>query len=114
MTRFVPNAEGSSAVVNAMYLPVLLLSGAFFPVHGLPDFLQWISEALPLSHLLDAMRSVFVDGGVGRDDLGGLLVVVALGRRRRRGRPAHLPVGAERRVTYPPDVFVGRSRANGS
>ena len=79
VTRFVPNAEGSSAVVNAMYLPVLLLSGAFFPVHGLPDFLQWIAELLPLSHLLDAMRSVFIDGGVGRDELGGLLVVVLWG-----------------------------------
>ena len=74
-----PNAEGSSAIVNAMYLPVLLLSGAFFPVHGLPDFLQWFADALPLTHLLDAMRSVFVDGGVGSDDLGGLLVVVLWG-----------------------------------
>ena len=36
VTRFVPNAEGSSAVVNAIYLPVLLLSGAFFPVDDLP------------------------------------------------------------------------------
>ena len=79
VTRFVPNAEGSSAVVNAMYLPVLFLSGAFFPVHGLPDFLQWFADALPLTHLLDAMRSVFIDGGVGSDDLGGLLVVVLWG-----------------------------------
>jgi ABC-2 type transport system permease protein len=79
VTRFVPNAEGSSAVVNAMYLPVLFLSGAFFPVHGLPAFLRWFADALPLTHLLDAMRSVFVDGGVGSDDLAGLLVVVLWG-----------------------------------
>ena len=40
-------------------------------MHGLPDFLQWLAEALPLTHLLDAMRSVLIDGGVGRDELAG-------------------------------------------
>ena len=79
VTRFVPNAEGSSAVVNAIYLPVLFLSGAFFPVHGLPEFLQWFADALPLTHLLDAMRAVFIHGGIGRDELQGLLVVVLWG-----------------------------------
>ena len=48
-------------------------------MHGLPDFLQWFADALPLTHLLDAMRSVFIDGGVGGDELAGLLVVVVWG-----------------------------------
>ena len=52
--RFVPTAEGSSAIVNAIYVPMLLLSGAFFPVDELPAFLEWLAEALPLTHLLDA------------------------------------------------------------
>jgi ABC-2 type transport system permease protein len=78
-TRIVPSAEGSSAVVNAIYVPVLVLSGAFFPVSGMPTVLRWISDALPLSHLLSAMQAVFIDGGMGRDELLGLLVVVAWG-----------------------------------
>jgi ABC-2 type transport system permease protein len=77
VSPLVPNAEGSSAVVNAMYVPVLLLSGAFFPVDELPDFLEWLAEALPLTHLLDAMRAVLADGGLSGDDLAGLLVPIA-------------------------------------
>jgi ABC-2 type transport system permease protein len=78
-TRFVPNAEGSSAVVNAIYLPVLFLSGAFFPVSDMPDFLRWIADALPLTHLLTAMRAVVSHGQLGADDAAGLLVVIAWG-----------------------------------
>jgi len=78
-TRIVPNAEGSSAVVNAIYLPVLFLSGAFFPTSRMPAILKWIAEALPLTHLLRAMRAVFLRGGVDGSDLAGLLVLVAWG-----------------------------------
>jgi ABC-2 type transport system permease protein len=77
VSPLVPTAEGSSAVVNAIYLPMLLLSGAFFPVSELPRFLEWLAEALPLTHLLDAMRSVLQDGGLSGDDLAGLLVPLA-------------------------------------
>ena len=76
LTPLLPTAEGSSALVNAVYLPMLMLSGAFFPVSRLPGFLRWASEALPLTHLLDAMRAVFRSGGVDRGDLVGLLVPV--------------------------------------
>jgi ABC-2 type transport system permease protein len=78
-TRVVPNAEGSSAVVNAIYLPVLFLSGAFFPVKDLPRLLQWIADGLPLTHLLSAMRVVMRAGAVSGSDAAGLLVVVAWG-----------------------------------
>jgi ABC-2 type transport system permease protein len=79
VSPLVPTAEGSSAVVNAIYLPMLLLSGAFFPVDELPPFLEWLAEALPLTHLLDAMRSVLEDGGLSGDDLAGLAVTVGWG-----------------------------------
>jgi ABC-2 type transport system permease protein len=78
-TRLVPNAEGSSAVVNAMYLPILFLSGAFFPVKDLPPLLQWIADLLPLTYLLSAMRSVVRHGSLQQSDLAGLLVLVAWG-----------------------------------
>ena len=78
--RFVPNAEAAPAVVNAVFFPVLFLSGTFFPVHGLPDFLQWLADALPLTHLLDrdAQPCSSTAASAG-DDLGGLLVVVLWG-----------------------------------
>ena len=79
VTPRVPNAEGSSAVVNAIYLPVLVLSGAFYPVDGMPGALRWVSDALPLTHLLRAMEDVFVRDGVSGTHAAGLGVVVAWG-----------------------------------
>ncbi len=72
VTRLVPSAEGSSAVVNAIYLPVLIVSGSFYPVDDLPAVLRLAAEALPLSHLLTALQDVFVDGGVRRGHLASL------------------------------------------
>jgi ABC-2 type transport system permease protein len=66
VTSAVKSAEGSSAVVNAIYLPMVFISGAFFSVDALPGFLQAIADVLPLTYLLDLVRDVFVDGeGLG-------------------------------------------------
>ena len=46
---------------NAITLPMMFLSGAFFPVDQLPEAVRWAVQVLPLTHLLGAMRA-FVDG----------------------------------------------------
>jgi len=46
---------------NAVTLPMMFLSGAFFPVSQLPEVVGWAVQALPLTHMLSAMRA-FVDG----------------------------------------------------
>src|SRR4051794_33893971 len=38
-TALVRSAEGSSAVINAVYLPMAILSGTFFTTEGYPTFL---------------------------------------------------------------------------
>jgi ABC-2 type transport system permease protein len=62
ITGLVRSAEGSSAVVNAIYLPMTFLSGAFFSPDAFPDFLEAIAEVLPLTWFLRLCRSLFVDG----------------------------------------------------
>lgn len=74
---FVPSAEGSSAVISALYLPLLGLSGAFFPLDRLPTALHELADLLPLSHLLSALRAAYSGGGLDRHDLAGLLVTLA-------------------------------------
>lgn len=76
-TAVVRSSEGSSAIVNAIYLPMIFISGVFFSVDALPGFLEAIADVLPLTYLLDLIRSVFVDG----DDLASswrAILVVAL------------------------------------
>jgi len=36
--------------------PMLLLSGVFYPVSNLPEFLQWLVYILPLSHAIELVR----------------------------------------------------------
>ena len=62
ITRAVRTAEGSSAVVNAIYLPMAFISGVFFSTEEMPAFLQAISEVLPLTYFLDLIRASFVEG----------------------------------------------------
>jgi ABC-2 type transport system permease protein len=62
ITALVRTAEGSSAVVNAIYLPMAFISGVFFSTEEMPAFLQAISEVLPLTYLLDLIRATFVPG----------------------------------------------------
>jgi ABC-2 type transport system permease protein len=76
VTGIVQSAEGSSAVVNAIYLPMAFISGAFFSTKEMPGFLEAISEVLPLTYLLDVIRSTFIDGE-GLDSSIGPLTAVA-------------------------------------
>ena len=77
ITAFVRSADGSSAVVNAIYLPMAFISGAFFSTEDMPAFLQAISEVLPLTHLLRLIRATFIEGE-GLPGLAGPLLAVAL------------------------------------
>ena len=47
LSGLVRSAEGSSAVVNAIYLPLSFISGAFFSADSFPDFLQSPRRAVP-------------------------------------------------------------------
>jgi ABC-2 type transport system permease protein len=58
LTGFIKSAEGSSAVVNAIYLPVAFLSGAFFSPHSFPAPLRAIANALPLVYVIRLVRDI--------------------------------------------------------
>ena len=77
VTTVVRTAEGSSAVVNAIYLPMAFVSGAFFSTQEMPAFLEAISEVLPLTYLLDVIRSTFIEGE-GLGSATGPLAAVAI------------------------------------
>lgn len=72
------SAEGVSAVVNVVVLPMAFLSGSFGPT-DLPEFLQAVADVLPLTYYLDLVNGVYLDGESVFSDLGALAVVVAWG-----------------------------------
>lgn len=56
------SAEGASAVVNVITLPMAFLSGGFGPTSDFPDFLQAIADVLPLTYLVDIVQGVVYEG----------------------------------------------------
>jgi ABC-2 type transport system permease protein len=52
--------ESGSALTSAIQLPMLFLSGIFFPVSVMPSFLRPIANALPITYLADALRQLMV------------------------------------------------------
>jgi ABC-2 type transport system permease protein len=81
-TRLVANADSAPALANAAYLPLLFLSGAWFPVSGLPHWLASLTDAFPLAPMLDGMRQALILGhgpGAIWPDARKLLAWLAVG-----------------------------------
>ncbi|HEX7015422.1 MAG TPA: ABC transporter permease [Cyclobacteriaceae bacterium] len=49
-------------VANLVQLPMLLLSGIFFPSDVFPSWLQSITDVFPLTYVVDAMRKIANEG----------------------------------------------------
>jgi ABC-2 type transport system permease protein len=62
ITGFIRRAEGASAVINAIYLPVAFISGAFFSRQHFPEVLQKVADALPLTYFIDLVGDVMLKG----------------------------------------------------
>jgi ABC-2 type transport system permease protein len=56
------SAEGSSAVVNFILLPMAFLSGSFGETRHLPAFLRAIADVLPLKYFIDLVNAVYLRG----------------------------------------------------
>jgi ABC-2 type transport system permease protein len=54
------SAEGSSAVVNFILLPMAFLTGAFGPTLHYPRFLRAIGDVLPLKYFVDIVNAVYL------------------------------------------------------
>jgi ABC-2 type transport system permease protein len=62
VAALIRRAEGASPVINAIYLPLSFLSGAFFSQDSFPGFLQALADVLPLAYFIDLVTAVSVDG----------------------------------------------------
>ncbi|HEY3439151.1 MAG TPA: ABC transporter permease [Paludibaculum sp.] len=50
----------SQVVIQLLYLPMLMLSGATIPLNILPDWLQSVAQFLPSTHLYMGMQNILV------------------------------------------------------
>jgi ABC-2 type transport system permease protein len=62
----VSNSPESAAVVgNLITFPMMFLSGTFFPVSGMPMYLQNVAHFLPLFYVIDGLNNVMIYQNVG-------------------------------------------------
>ncbi len=70
----VSNSPESAAVVgNLITFPMMFLSGTFFPVSGMPVYLQHVAHFLPLFYVIDGLNNVMI-----YDNYGPALVDLAV------------------------------------
>ncbi len=80
ISSFARNTESAASYANLVTFPMLFLSGVFFPVSSMPDWLQPVLNVLPLKYLVDALRQPMMYGRGFGDvwlDLLALLAVFA-------------------------------------
>jgi ABC-2 type transport system permease protein len=79
LTTVIRSAEGSSAMVNAVYLPMGFISGSFWSPHAYPRFLEVIADVLPLTYFIRLMRDIVLRNDQIWSDWEQVAVVAAWG-----------------------------------
>jgi ABC-2 type transport system permease protein len=73
--QVIPNFDAAAAYVNAVFLPVIFISGTFYSTDSMPELLKAIAEILPLKHVIDGLHGAIVTGQGLADNLTALAVV---------------------------------------
>jgi ABC-2 type transport system permease protein len=69
----IPNQDAAPAYTNAIFLPLIFISGVFYSANDLPRALEVIAEALPLKHLIDGLSAAIVGGTGGAATAAAIL-----------------------------------------
>jgi ABC-2 type transport system permease protein len=62
IASFMGSLESFGAIQSFINLPLFFLSGALFQVQSLPDWMQVVSKANPLTYGVDALRTIILGG----------------------------------------------------
>ncbi|MEA2375704.1 MAG: type transport system permease protein [Thermoleophilaceae bacterium] len=79
LAHLIPNFDSAPAYVNAVFLPLIFISGTFYSTSSLPGALDGIARALPLKHVIDGLRAAIVTGSGLGHHLGALAALAAWG-----------------------------------
>jgi lipooligosaccharide transport system permease protein len=75
---FSKSIDNFSYIVSAVLTPLFLVAGTFFPLDGLPEWVQVLGELNPLAHCVDLVRHA-VFGFEGWEDVASFLFLIAFG-----------------------------------
>jgi ABC-2 type transport system permease protein len=81
ISGFAKSIETVPVLANIIVFPMLFLGNVFFPISGMPAWLQATAAYLPLTYFASAMRGVMADGAgplAIRHELLGMIAWAAL------------------------------------
>ncbi len=80
MTVAIPNAEAAPAIVNGVLLPLVFISGTFFPIDQ-TSVLAKIASYFPVRHFISSMFNAFDPGHLSSSGFSGndLIIMAAWG-----------------------------------
>jgi ABC-type multidrug transport system permease subunit len=73
------NTEVGNGLINAVVMPMMVLSGIFFSYQNFPDWSIAVIQKLPLTMLTDGIRGIFNEGAGLREVLIPVLVLSSTG-----------------------------------
>jgi ABC-2 type transport system permease protein len=78
LSHVIPNFDSAPAIVNAVFLPAVFVSGVSLDTKHSPAFAKDLAQVLPLGHVVTGLKGgmVAASGGLG-DHLGALAVIAA-------------------------------------
>jgi ABC-2 type transport system permease protein len=66
--------EGFQMMMNFLLMPMFFLSGAFFPLRGVPPWMAWLATIDPVTYGVDSLRQVVLKRSVPVDVLSALTI----------------------------------------
>lgn len=73
------NTEVGNGLINAVVMPMMVLSGIFFSYHNFPDWSIHVIQKLPLTMLTDGVRSIINEGAGLADVWMAVLILTTTG-----------------------------------
>ena len=60
LSGLIKDVEAASAIGNAIAFPMMFLSGAYWPIEFMPDYMQSIAKVLPLTYFSEGLRCAMI------------------------------------------------------
>ena len=73
------NTEVGNGLINAVVMPMMVLSGIFFSYHNFPDWSIGVIKYLPLTMMTDGIRSIFNEGAGYHEVAMPILILTSMG-----------------------------------
>jgi ABC-2 type transport system permease protein len=62
IASFAKTEDAANGMTSVVQFPLMFLSGTFFPIEAMPEFLRGVARVMPLTYLSDGLRQTMVGG----------------------------------------------------